>query len=136
MGLFNWFGRRKSESERRLLESFLSLEEKRLASLAMQEERRHELDLKMKEMEIEHAEELARVRREDREASQKLKQQQREWAATSRAKKAAIAAASPKPAGLQSSEDCSVCAGRIDLQPSDVSFHYSGHTNRGMDLFH
>jgi hypothetical protein len=134
MSFFDWFGRRKSDSERRLLESFLSLEEKRIASLHVQEDRRHELEIKKAEMEIEHAEELARVRREDREASVKLKQQQREWAAVSRAKK--LAAASPKPGGLQSSEDCSVCAGRIDLQPSDISYHYSNHTNRGMDLFH
>jgi septal ring factor EnvC (AmiA/AmiB activator) len=118
----------------RLLETFLTVEQQRLSAMATLEVKKAELDAKRAEMEIEHAEELARTRREDREAAQKLRQQQREWAATSREKKRLKLAQTSQPNGTDGS--CAVCAGSLNLVPSDVAWHVSGHTNRAMDLFH
>lgn len=126
MGLFkDWFGRAKA-AETRLLDSFLNLEQKRLESQAQQDDRRQALELKKLELEIEHAEDLSRVRREDREAAQKLKQQQREWAATSREKKKQKEATEQRG----NTHDCRVCSmgpNEPSLSVEDISWHNSGH---------
>lgn len=120
-----------------LLTELLKLQQQQVASAQLLQSERDKLEIEKVRIEVENAKTLGEERRTDRAEAAKLRQQQREWAATARAKKKAMElakAAAPAPPGAPGS--CKACANPSDasLTPQDISYHYSGHTGV-VDLF-
>ncbi len=125
----SWFRRREKPDER-LLRAFLQTDAKRIEAAALVDSKKHELELRRLELEMEHLEVLGEERRKDQREKESNRKARQEAAANAREMKRrkAIGAAAP---GAPTS--CRVCAepSAVYLTAEEIWWHGQGHPAQG-----
>jgi hypothetical protein len=111
-----------------LITSLADASAKRFQAQLEHDTRTEEINLKRRDLELQHAEQIAQANVIEREGKEKLRQAKREWAE----KNGGPSYAKSAKARQQNLTDCKVCVDKSDpyLNANDISWHYAGHPAR------
>jgi hypothetical protein len=111
-----------------LITSLADSSAKRFQAQLEHDTRTEEINLKRRDLELQHAEQIAQANVIEREGKEKLRQAKREWAE----KNGGPSYAKSKNNRQQNLTDCKVCTDKSDpyLNAQDISWHYAGHPAR------